>query len=84
MRTTAKATPASLRRRLAKIHAQAQELVELVQRWDPKGRHFQTRRDLAVFAPSVADDAAAYLKRLESTSPNQRRLARGLAPRPAL
>lgn len=81
MRTTAKATPASLRRRLAKIHAQAQELDELVRRWDPKGRHFQTRRDLATFAPSVADDAAHYLQRLEAPKVSQRRLARGMAPR---
>lgn len=78
MRTATKPTPAALRRRLSKIVAQAGELEDLVKRWDPKGRHFTTRRDLAAFAPSVRHHAQTLLARLSTPTPNQRRLARGL------
>lgn len=81
MRTATKPTPAALRRRLDKIVRNAAELEDLVKRWDPKGRHFQTRRDLDAFAPSVRQHAMAFLRRLETPKISQKRLARGLVRR---
>lgn len=79
MRTATKPTPAALRRRLSKIAAQAAELEDLVKRWDPKGRHFTTRRDLATFATPCRQTAEQLLRRLETPKISQKRLARGLA-----
>jgi hypothetical protein len=44
--TTCKPTPAALRRRAAKVVKLCGELEDLGRRWNPKGRHFKTRRDL--------------------------------------
>lgn len=53
--TTCKPTPAALRRRAAKVVRLCGEIEDIGRRWNPKGRHFKTRRDLVECSGQVRE-----------------------------
>ena len=75
-----KATPGNIRRRLFAIEAAASSARQLAERWNPKGRHYETMRELNTRLPAI-EDAARLLRHLLERTPRfnpTRELARRL------
>jgi hypothetical protein len=56
----AKATPANIRRRLARIEETAHDLDEMLERYNPKGRFVTGWRLASAWAPDVERKARMY------------------------